>query len=251
MENNLKICLYDIETTPLVSYTWGTWEVNVIEIIEESYILSFAYKFLGDKGVKAYCINDFKGDLESKKKQLVKKLWEVLDESDVVVAHNGNNFDVKISNREFIRYGMTPPSPYKQIDTLSIARSKFRFQSNRLNELGKYLGLGCKVETGGFPLWKQCMAGDKKAFKKMVKYNKQDVSLLEKVYLRFLPYITNHPKMSIDDTKTCPNCGSEHIIKRGTRPSGNNLVQRWVCMDCGKWATSNSINMISKDNRIK
>jgi hypothetical protein len=248
MENKLKVCFIDLETSPNLTYTWfGNYEVDVIEQVEEGYILSFAYKWLGDKTVRAYCLNDFKGN----KKKLVEELWKVFDEADVIVAHNGNKFDIKWANRAFILYGLTPPSPFKSVDTLSVARSKFKFNSNRLNDLGKYLGLGVKVDTGGFGLWKKCMIGDKKAFKQMVKYNKQDVSLLEKVYLRFLPYINNHPKMSIDDTQTCPNCGSEHIIKRGTRPSGNNIVQRYVCLDCGKWATGNNVNVISKENRIK
>ncbi|NIV35232.1 MAG: hypothetical protein GWN58_38990, partial [Anaerolineae bacterium] len=42
--------------------------------------------------------------------------WELLDEADAVVHYNGKKFDIPTLNREFVKYGFTPPSPYKQID---------------------------------------------------------------------------------------------------------------------------------------
>lgn len=247
--DTLRILLFDIETAPNLSYTWcGKWEQNVIEFKEEGYILSFAWKFLGDKKVKSCCINDFKRD---GKKRVVQKLWELFDQADVIIAHNGNQFDIKWANRAFIFYQMTPPSPYKQIDTLKEARNKFKFNSNSLNDLGKYLKLGCKIETGGFELWKLCMAGDQKAFRKMTKYNKQDVVLLEKVYLKLRPFMTNHPKINVFDRRACPNCGSPHLIKKGVAITGDNVYQKWLCKECGKWSTGNYSKFVSKDNRIK
>jgi DNA polymerase III epsilon subunit-like protein len=242
-----KICFIDLETSPNISYTWyGKFEVDVVDFIEEGYILSFAYKFLGDKKVKAYSLADFKMD----KKKLVKKLWEVFDESDIIVAHNAKQFDVKWANRAFVLYGFTPPSPYKVVDTLTESRSKFKFNSNRLNDLGKYLGIGTKVETGGFPLWKKCMAGDKKAFKKMVEYNKNDIVLLEKVYLKLRPYMTTHPSTNTDDNMVCPMCGSRDLIKRGFRFTTTMKNQRWVCKDCGKWSVGSGYRYLSKENKL-
>lgn len=231
MKNKTKILFFDIETSPNISYSWfGQYEVNIIEHIEEGYIMSFAYKFLGDKGVRSYSLDDFKGN----KKKLVDKLWEVMNDSDIIVAHNGKAFDIKWANRAFIKYGLTPPSPYKVVDTLTEARSRFKFNSNRLNDLGKYLGLGEKFETGGFPLWKKCMAGDKKAYKKMVKYNKQDVVLLEKVYLKLRPFM-NHPKINIG-YEECEKCGSKNIVKNGYHTLvGGFRKDQYQCKDCGHW----------------
>lgn len=247
MENKLKVLLIDLETAPNISYSWfGQHEVDIIEHIEEGYILSFAYKWLGDKGVKAYSLADFRMD----KKKLVQKLWEVFDKSDVIIAHNGTQFDIKWANRAFIKYGLTPPSPYKVIDTLTISRSKFKFNSNRLNDLGKYLGLGSKVETGGFPLWKSCMAGDKKAFKIMVRYNKNDVVLLEKVYLKLRPFMTNHPPLNTDPNKVCPVCGSNHLQSRGWSIATMFKKKRYQCQSCGKWFLGEQLRYKDKDKKL-
>ena len=230
----IKTLIFDLETTPNVSYTWhGKYEVDVIEFIEEGYILSFAYKWLGEKSVHAYSVQDFKGN----KKKLVEKLHELLDECDVAVAHNGANFDFKWANRAFIQHGMKPVSPYKEIDTLKIARSKFNFNSNKLNDLGKFLGLGEKIDTGGFGLWKKCMAGDKKAFSDMVRYNKQDVVLLEKILNKLVPFAPRTTSMS-DTGMVCPSCGSTHLQYRGYTINKVNISRRVQCQDCGRWSTS-------------
>lgn len=229
-----KILLIDLETSPNISYTWyGKYEVDVIDFIEEGYILSFAYKWLG-KPVKAYSLKDFKMN----KKKLIQKLWEVFNEADIIIAHNGKQFDIKWANRAFVYYGFKTPSPYKVIDTLTLARSKFKFNSNRLNDLGKYLGLGTKIETGGFQLWKKCMSGDRSAFNQMVKYNKQDVVLLEKVYIKLRPFMTNHPKVNLEYDE-CEHCKSKNIISQGYKSLvGGFKRQQFQCKDCGHWFSS-------------
>jgi hypothetical protein len=243
----MKTLLYDLETSPLISYTWGIYEQNVIKIKEQAHILSFAYKWLGDKSVKAYSLPDFKGD----KKKLVEKLHELFDEADVIIAHNGNHFDNKVANREFVRFNLTPPSPYKTIDTLSVARSKFKFQSNHLNDLGEFLGVGKKVETGGFGLWLACMNNEEWAWKKMVKYNKQDVALLEAVYLKLRPYMANHPELVSSPKKICPMCGSDKLHSRGWSFTTAFMKKRYRCQGCGKWLLGESVRYKDKVNVLK
>lgn len=224
----MKILLFDIETSPNISYTWGKWEQDVIEFKEEWKILCFAAKWLGGKKIFAHRI---KGTSD---REVVKALWKLFDETDIVVAHNGDSFDVKKTNARFAHYNLPPPSPYKTIDTKKIAKRYFNFNSNSLNDLGKYLGLGEKVETGGFKLWKQCMSGNQEAWRKMIKYNKQDVLLLEKVYLHFRPWMTGHPNVSIDTE--CPKCGSDNIQFRGiVRTAPGNVYRRFQCNSCGGW----------------
>jgi hypothetical protein len=230
-----KVLLFDLETSPCVSYTWqGMHEVNVIEIVEEGYILSFAYKWLNEPKTYSYCLLDFKGD---RKRKLVEKLHEIMEQADIVIAHNGNQFDFKWANKAFIFYGLKPLKPLKQVDTLTMARSKFNFNSNHLNDLGKFLGIGQKVETGGFGLWKKCMQLDKQAFKKMCEYNRNDVELLERVYLRLSPYGKTPP---INIGMNCPNCGSDKLQRRGFQINQVFMSQRLQCQDCGRWCTSSN-----------
>jgi len=238
-----KILLFDIENSPNLGFCWGKHEQEIIEFKKEWYMLSFAYKWLGEKTVKVYSLPDFKSFKKDKTddKELLQKLWELLDEAEVVVGHNSNAFDIKKTNARFLANGMKCPSPYKTVDTLLEARKHFFFNSNKLDHLSKLLGIGDKVETGGFGLWLECMAGNMKAWKKMTTYNKHDVVLLEKLYLVLRPWITNHPNRALMDSeneKACPTCSSSEVIKQGFIYTRTGKFQRWQCKSCGAWAQS-------------
>ena len=233
----MRILLLDIESTPLIGYTWGLWEQNVIQKIQDSFILCVAYKWLGEGKVNIISQPDFPRYEKNKTddKYVLLELWKVLDEADIVIAHNGMSFDLPKINARFITHGMTPPSPYKVIDTLRVSRNKFKFDSNKLDALGKTLGVGQKLEHEGIKLWLDCMSGDESAWKKMIKYNKQDVALLEEVYLKLRPWITNHPYIG-NKPDECPNCHSEKLQSRGTQINkGGKVNYRFQCQDCGAW----------------
>ncbi len=221
----MKILLIDIETAPNLAWVWGKYEQNVIQFKKEWSILSFASKWLGDKHTQ--CITT---EFQSERK-LVKAIWKLLDEADIVIGHNGNQFDLKRIRAKFLEYDLRPPSPYKQIDTLSSARSQFGFMSNSLGDLGVSLKIGSKLDNGGFKTWLGCMSNDRASWKKMVDYNIKDVELLEKVYLRLRPYITNHPAVS---QTGCPSCASTKTRKSGVLVTRTAKKQTHRCLDCGK-----------------
>jgi uncharacterized protein YprB with RNaseH-like and TPR domain len=198
-------------------------------------MLCFAYKWLGEKKTNVLSLQDVKNE-----KELVRNLWSIFEEADIIIGHNSDRFDIKKSNAKFIEFGFRPPEPYKTVDTLKVARKYFKFDSNRLDSLGEYLGVGRKVNTGGFDLWLGCMKGDEKSWRLMKKYNKQDVDLLEKIYTKLRPFIDNHPNLNILDNKetSCPKCKSSRIQKRGFSLTTIGKKQRFVCLDCGGWSTS-------------
>ena len=92
-----KILFFDIETAPNMSYVWGQWQQDVIDHVQEWYILCFSYKWEGEKKTHVVSLNDF--DLYSKDLEndlnVVQKLWELLDEADIVIGHNSDAFDIK------------------------------------------------------------------------------------------------------------------------------------------------------------
>ena len=242
MSNNKKgskILLFDIENSPNLSYTWGKHEQEVIDFEKEWYMLSFAYKWLGDRTVKAYSLPDFKTYKKDKTndKELLKELWKLLDEADIVVGHNSNKFDIRKTNARLLLNGFSKPSPYKTVDTLKEARKHFFFNSNKLDHLCTHLGIGKKVPTGGFGLWLSCMSGDIKAWKKMVRYNKNDVIILERLYLLLRPWVINHPNRALMDGKerACPACSSEKIHSNGFAYTQVGKFRRWRCLNpiCG------------------
>lgn len=231
-----RILLIDIETSPNLGYTWGKWEQNVIENVKDWYILSFAYKWLGEKKINYFSLPNFPGYNKNKEDDLLLclELHNLLEEADVIVAHNGDSFDVKKINARLLINKFIPPSPYKTIDTKKVAKKYFKFDSNKLDELGRQLGIGRKMQHGGFEIWKGCMSGDKKSWKTMVEYNKQDIVLLEKVFLKLRPWINNFPIVRADNG-TCRNCEGVHLQKRGFSHTRLYKIQRLQCVDCGAW----------------
>lgn len=231
MPKSSKVLFFDIETTPNVGYTWGKYEQDVIDFKQEWQLLSFAWKWQGQKKVNVL------SRLNYNEKDLVACLWQLLNDADVVVAHNAADFDVKKAKAKFIEFGMKPPAPFKVVDTKLIARAQFKFNSNSLNDLGKLLKLGKKLETGGFQLWLDCMAGKKSALRKMTRYNKQDVVLLEKVYNKLKAWHPTHPNLSLMEGRPgCPACGSKHMNKRGYTINIKSKVEKLQCQDCGHWS---------------
>lgn len=237
-----RVLLYDIEVSSLNIDAWNTRETDAIRVVDDWYMLSFAWKWLGEKQVKCLALPDFKGYKKDRRndQELVTALHKLFDEADIVIAHNGDKFDQKKSNTRFLFHGLNPPSPYKSIDTLKVLRRNFKLTSNRLNDAGKFLKVGKKVETGGYDLWVGCYNGDSKSWKKMKKYNKQDVVLLEEVYLKLRPWITNHPPLNIleNNLTGCPNCGESQLQKRGTYPTKTGIKQNWWCLNCRAWSKS-------------
>jgi hypothetical protein len=205
-------------------------------------MLSFAWKWLGEKRTHVLALDDFPGykrDPENDKK-LVKELHRLFDEADVTIGHNGDQFDRRKANARFVANGLLPPSPYRTVDTLKVARRHFMFSSNKLDDLGQVLGVGRKAATGGWRTWRGCMAGDPAAWATMKKYNRQDVDLLEQVYLRLLPWMENHPNMALLSGRpdACPKCGAAgQMVSRGTLLRARSMVYaRYQCRACGGYS---------------
>lgn len=240
---NPKILLFDIETAPSLGWVWEKYETNVISFEQEWYMLCFAAKWLDGRMITK-ALPDFKGYKPGTEddRDLVKALWKLFDEADILIAHNGDQFDIRKTNARFAYHKLPPPSPYKTIDTLKAARKYFNFTSNKLDDLGKHLGYGRKLVTTGFNLWQGCMHGDPKAWKRMVEYNKRDVVLLEQIYLHLRPWIKNHANTATySEDLVCPKCSSPNLERRGFAISITSKYQRFRCRDCGGWnrATTN------------
>ena len=243
-----NVLFLDIETAPNLGYVWGKWEQDVIENERGWYILCFGYKWLGEKSVRVISLPDFRLFKKDKENdyEVMSSLWSILDQADVVVAHNGDRFDIPKINSRLVRHGFKPPSPFKTIDTRKLAKSNFGFDSNKLDDIGQYLNIGRKMHHTGFALWKGCMVGDEKSWRMMKKYNAQDVRLLERVYEKLRPWHMAHPNMNVFDERisACPICRSKDIQKRGFGFTTTGKRQRYQCNSCGKW----SVGKIVKTN---
>lgn len=223
-----KILLIDIETSPLVCYTWGLYEQDVIKKIKQSTILSVAYQWLGQKTKVMSCA-------QMSEHHLLKRLHRLLSDADIVVAHNGDAFDIKKINTRFIIHNILPPSPYQTIDTKMVAKSVGAFDSNSLNNLGIDMSEGEKLRHRGFDMWEGCMAGKSRDWRDMKRYNKKDVDLLAKVYLRLRPWMKNHPEVRPADRGVCQSCSNDNLQRRGTFMTKTKVYTRYQCLSCGSW----------------
>jgi hypothetical protein len=259
VDNEAKILIFDIETAPMLNWNWSRWKdfVPSAMVEQEGFILTWSAKWLND--TKIY--NDWIGRYrtpsiqfytQEDEREVVMSAHKMIDEADVIIGHNIDKFDVKKFNTSCVALGLKPPSPYRTIDTLKVAKKHFKFSSNRLDDLGEFLGCGRKVETGGFRLWRQCMEGDLNAFDKMVKYCDGDILLNEEVYHRLLPFISNHPNVAIfgeHDGKVCTRCGSDDLHWTGDQMATKvALYNKFYCGNCFGWGADRA-NSLPKSER--
>ena len=236
-----KILLFDIETALMEVYVWGLYKqfISHNNIIKDKdgeekswFVLSWAAKWLYDENVQSDIVTP-KEARKRKDKRILESIWKLLDEAEIVIGHNLDRFDIRKLNARFIDNDLDPPSPYKTIDTLKIARREFAFVSYKQDYLTKHFKLEQKLETS-FDLWVKCMQGDQEALKTMEEYNCHDVMGLEEVYLKLRPYIKNHPNLGVlMDANVCPNCGCDDLEELDTYYfTTANKFQVYRCIGC-------------------
>lgn len=229
-----KILFIDIETAPALSYLWSMWPkggINPEMQVERTYILGYCAKWMGDSEVITATKND---------ENMLDDLWHLLDASDFVCAHNGDRFDVKRVNSELLLADYSPPSPYRQIDTLKMVKRTFGFDSNRLDYLCRVLLGEGKEKHDGFATWVGCMQDDPKAWETMMHYCRKDVLLLERLYMKLRAWDKSHPNVllsmeTVPQAPACTVCGSYNVAPITDKVSATNASRFAVfeCMDCG------------------
>ena len=211
-----KVLLFDTETQTAHFRVWGPFlqKMGMHQMVEgkDWHFISWAAKWLFEPEV----MSDVLTPAEAKRrddKRICKSLWKLINEADIIIAHNLERFDIRCCNARWIANKMLPPSPFRCIDTLKHAQKIGRFTYHKLDFLGqRYCGSG-KLPTD-FSLWVACEHGDQDALDKMVHYNRHDVEILEDVYMLIRPYIKGHPNVGVyDNTEVplCPTCGGERI----------------------------------------
>jgi len=235
--SKIKRCFFDIETSMIEGRFWHIGrKVNLgpENITKEAKIICICYKWQNEKQVHALT-----WDKNQDETEMLRQFVEVLNQADEIVGHNGKAFDLKWLMWEMLKHRIPAFPSYKIVDTLSLMRSKFRAPSNRLNYLCQVLFGKQKEETGGIQLWHDVMDGDKKALKKMVNYCKQDVLLLEELFLLIEDYAPQYTHVGVlegNPNWSCPKCGSTNVQSRGPSVTAMGTVRyRCRCSDCGRW----------------
>lgn len=238
-----KILFYDIETSLAKSYHFQQWKVNLSQKqkIQESHLLSHAWAW-GDGEVTGSILTR-EEMLAHDPERLVLECWSLLDNCDVLVAHNGKRFDVRKVNSYFLQYGLPPPSPYRVIDTLLIAKQKFALPFNSLAYLAEFLDVEQKIDTGGVDLWIQCDQGSQEALDKMNEYCMGDIVTLRGVYNRLIGWSNDGVNLALysDHGASCPHCSSDDVsvIQGKYSHTVARKYQAYRCNGCGAVLRSN------------
>lgn len=234
-----KILLFDLETSGILARVFGLFNQNigVNQIVQGTHLLSFAAKFLGDPKI-FYMDQRNEPDLADDTKML-KVLWNLLAEADVVVSQNGKGFDEKVATGRMVIMGLPPLPKLKHMDTLLMSR-RHKFDSHKLEHMAKILNVPCQKLMNrkfvGMELWNQCHARNPEAWAEMKAYNVADVLALEGVYQRLMPWgvPVNLNAFHSENEYRC-QCGSIEFEKKdfNRTPTGKHL--RLICKKCGAW----------------
>lgn len=232
-----KILLLDIETLPIEAKVWGVWNQNIqpFQIKKDWSIVCWSAKWLFDK--EAFGLHVSPEEAVSRKEaSILGPIWEALNQAQMVITHNGDEFDLKKLNTKFLLAGMPKPNYSKSIDTLTIAKKNFAFTYNKMGWINELLGIGTKMETS-FKWWDEASEGNEKYLDLMLEYNKQDVHILEELYLKLRPWMSGHPNMAVysvhGDVPVCPTCGSIDLNWSGLYSTPLGLYKSFRCQMCG------------------
>lgn len=238
-----KILFWDVEIAPPIYWAYGP-RVEYLRsdnIIRDKWFVCASWKWLGrpakyttsvlnnHKRFDACYFDDY---------TVIQATKEAIEQADVVVAHNGDNFDWKELQARCVFHGLGPLPPIQKIDTLKVARREFRFHSNNLRYLAEHLGVASKDEP---PDWGKIALGDVEEIRKCTSYNRQDVVTLEAVYLKLMPYMQNHPNYNVYADihhDVCPNCGSNELKIHKCRYTRVGKRVQYRCQACGAYMTS-------------
>lgn len=232
-----KRLFFDIEVSANIGFFWQSgYKLNIgpENIIKERAIICICYKWEDQKEV-----HSLNWDSKQNDKKMLEAFIKVINESDEAIGHNGDRFDLAWIRTRCLFHGIDMFPSYKTIDTLKIARQKFKFNSNKLNYIADFLGYGEKIKTE-FGLWKNIVLNkDEKAMADMIKYCKRDVILLEKIYKELSKHTESKTHYGVifgADRGSCPECGSDDIIHNGRRVSATGLIKlRLQCKTCYKY----------------
>lgn len=237
-----NVLIIDIETSPILAYIWelGEQRVNLNQIHTDWEIMAWSAKWLDEKNVMYYDKRNAKSD-----KEILKPLWDLLDQADIVITQNGEHFDSRKINARFMLHGMTPPKPYRHIDTYRLVKKVAAFTSNRLEYLTDKFCVKHKKTShskySGLSLWIECLKGNVNAWNEMKQYNIKDVLSTEELYQKIRAWAPDSmPKVfpMTDDDSTCATCGYKGKMREGRdRVRKTGIYKQNSCVKCGSWQT--------------
>ena len=239
-----KRLFYDIETSYNIVKAWRIGyniNLNMDDIIQERAIITIAYKWEGEEDVTVLSWD------KGCDKKIIEDFVKVMAEADELVGHNVDRYDTKFIMARALKHNISVLPKYQSTDTLKLAKKHFMLNSNKLDYIAQYLGIGHKTKHRGLSMWDDIiLRNDPQALEEMIEYNVQDVFLTEQVYHKLMEYSlpkVNHASKQTGDKHTCPQCGSDHAELHKTYISGSGVKTRLMsCKSCSTNFTISNTN---------
>lgn len=253
-KHKAKILVFDIETSYITGAFFSLFQKGVphSNVLEDWYMFCFSYKWLFEDEVYNFKLT--KEELETgDDRRLVKELWKLLNEADIVVGHNSDKFDLRKTNAKFFTHGLSLPSPYQSIDTFKSVRKTMSFTSLSLDFLAKVSGFDGKKQTSAGLWLKIYRDKEYESLEEMAEYNNKDVIELENIYLDLHPYLTQQPNIGLfvtSDELTCSQCGSDDLSSENMTPyrTSVNEFTTYRCGECGSISRDRKAIKHNKNN---
>lgn len=247
MPSKKPLLYFDIETSIMAAWLHSLGQQyigyqNLMEEYNHKKVLCISYKEPGWKRAKVLKWNHKKRC----DKELLKKFNKIAGSYDLLLAHNGQGFDVKELRTAIAIRGLAEAwSETHCLDTLRDWRRTFRMSSNRLDAVAKMLGVGRKNPIN-IEHWIKATQGDKKALDEMAKYCCVDTEIMQKCHERLDPYVL--PSQSCLNRKSmdyagypekcsgdgCENKDKRLFIKFGFYSYKCKPRQKYLCKVCNK-----------------
>jgi len=251
-----KILFYDIETSPLQAWVWGTGEQyvghkNLVKGHRRWGIICVTYCWNDNK--PAQCIDW--GYEEQDTTKVVREFDEIIKNADFTIGKNSDRFDTKMLNAARM-FGGLPGMPEwtKYTDDLEKQmRRYFRMPSQSLDYISHELGLGGKIKME-MQDWIDIVEKNEngqKSLNKMIKYGKKDVIDTRTLWFKLSEHFDskwNQAKFQ-EDSIACKHmdCGSLNLAPRGSeRYTSTTKYQEWRCLDCNRYAGRSTISNTDK-----
>lgn len=253
MQKQEKILIVDIETLPMLVYSWDLWNPNSPEGIKEHpSILCIQYKWLHERDVKIISVLNtlIELDIETLKpkktnihpsvrndKYLLVEFAKILKEADMIVTKNGTKFDMKWLNGRNMVHNLKPfPDPL-HFDIELKLKAKSKYASRKLGYVAKLFGIANKSKTE-YQWWLDACDGKIDAIKKIIKYGKQDIVVTEALFKRIRAHFPSLLNKALYGDLVCPSCGGDKFQSNGLRRTATALYRRLCCTLCGHWFKS-------------
>lgn len=254
-----KIFIFDLEMAPMEVYAWQTGKqyISHDRILKPKSIISWAGKWLDSDEIVSHKVTRQEA-IDREDGRIMKKLWKYMDKAQVLIGHNMKGFDRKEANTSFTLNDMSPPSPYKIIDTLKEARKHFSFASNTLDYL-TYLTCDEEKKKVHFPLWHRCVnesgKDNNRALGDMETYNRQDIRATEDLFYKLRPWMSmSGVNLALfcegDIEGRCGKCTSRDItLSDNYYYTTVNRYKTYRCNHCGGVGRVRHSDLTAEDKR--